>query len=166
MSSTRTRVDDHTEVAVEITPFAVTVEAVTEIAASAETAWRILSDTGRYAEWNPFVTSFTGSLSAGQRITVTLALPRRPARAMKPTVVAVEPGRGFEWLGRVGLPGVLDGRHRFMLEEIGPERCRLVHRERLSGVLVPMFRTMLTVDTPEAFVALNRALADRAARHD
>lgn len=33
--------------------------------------------------------------------------------------------------------------------------------ERLSGALVPAFRTMLTRSTPEAFVAMSDALAAR-----
>ena len=163
MSTTRTRIDDHTEVSVESTPFAVTVEAVTEIAASAGAAWRVLSDTDRYPRWNPFVTSFDGPLTAGERITVTLALPDRKPQTMRPRLVTVDDGRSFEWLGRVGIRGILDGRHRFTLEPVGADRCRLIHHERLSGMLVPMFRSMLTVDTPKAFVALNQALAREAA---
>lgn len=165
MSTTRIRIDEHTEVTVESTAFAVAVQAVTEIAAPVDAVWHVLSATDRYSSWNPFVTSFTGTLVAGERITVTLALPRRKPQTMKPTLVSVTPGLGFEWLGRVGAPGILDGRHRFVLEPLGADRCRLVHHERLSGMLVPMFRTMLTVNTPEAFVALNQALAREAVRH-
>jgi hypothetical protein len=165
MSTTRTRIDDQTEVTVDSTAFAVTLQAVTVIAASADTVWQILSATDRYPSWNPFVTSFEGTLAAGERITVTLALPRRKPQSMKPTLVSVTPGKGFEWLGHVGVPGILDGRHRFALEPLGADRCRLVHHERLSGMLVPMFRSMLTVNTPEAFVALNQALARQAVRH-
>jgi len=164
MSTTRTRIDEQTELTVHTTAFSVTVEAVTEIAASAETVWTVLSATDRYPSWNPFVTSFAGTLAAGERITVTLSLPRRKPQVMKPTLMSVTPGVGFEWLGRVGMPGILDGRHRFVVEPLGADRCRLVHHERLSGMLVPMFRSMLTVNTPEAFVALNQALAREAAR--
>jgi hypothetical protein len=82
---------------------------------------------------------------------------------MRPTVVGLEPGRSFSWLGRVGLPGVLDGRHRFSVEDDGRASV-LVQHEVLSGLLVPAFRRMLTVDTPAAFASLNDALADRAGR--
>lgn len=33
----------------------------------------------------------------------------------KPSVTVVEPNTTFEWLGRFGLPGIFDGRHRFEL---------------------------------------------------
>ena len=37
--------------------------------------------------------------------------------------------------------------------------------EHLSGLLVTTFRSMPTVNTPEAFVALNPAFACEALRH-
>lgn len=164
MSTTQTRIDEATTVSVTTTAFAVVVEAVTAIDAPPEAVWAILADTSHYAGWNPFVTRFEGALEEGEQIGVTLALPGRKPQDMRPRVVAVDPGRHFQWLGRVGVPGVLDGRHSFTVEPLGPDRSRLVQHERLSGALVPMFRKMLTVNAPEAFVALNQALAREVAR--
>jgi hypothetical protein len=162
MSTTHTQIDEHTSVSIETTPFSVTISAITEINASIEAAWHTLSDIASYPSWNPLVTNFDGELVAGNRISVTLALPGKKPHRMKPTLLSVHEGRGFEWLGRIGLPGLFDGRHRFTLEPLDTHRCKLVHHERLSGLLVPMFRSMLTVNTPEGFVALNHALAQQA----
>lgn len=150
-----------TETDVTSTAFAVDVVATTDIDAPADRVWAVLADTGRYPEWNPFVRSLEGPLVTGARVAVGLQLPGRKLQAMRPTLVSVEDGRGFSWLGHVGFPGVLDGRHRFAVEPLGTGRSRFVQAERLSGALVPAFRAMLTGPTPEAFVAMNDALAER-----
>lgn len=146
---------------VQTRPFIVEITASTDIDAPAAEVWAVLTNTDDYPRWNPFVRALTGSLVLGERLEVTLQPDGRKATTMKPEVVAVEDGRAFEWLGRVGVPGVLDGRHRFEVQPAGADRSRLVQYERLSGALVPAFRTMLTRDTPKAFVAMNEALAER-----
>ena len=144
--------------------FAVDISATTEIDASATQVWSVLTDTAAYPQWNPFIRSFTGSIAMGEHLEVTLQPDGRRATTMKPEVVAVEAGRAFAWLGRVGIPGVLDGRHRFEVEPIDAGRSRFVQSERLSGILVPAFRSMLTDATPKAFVAMNDALAEQVRR--
>lgn len=76
-----------------------------------------------------------------------------------PRIIELTPGREFAWLGRLGLPGVFDGRHRLVVEHLGEGRSRLVHSERLSGALVLLFRRMLTIDTPATFSHLTTELA-------
>ncbi len=139
----------------------VTVEAVTHVATPPERVWSVLTDTDAYPSWNPFVRSISGQLVAGERLTVALKPTDAEPRTMAPTVVEVVPGRSFTWLGKVGVRGVLDGRHRFTVTADG-DGSRLVQHERLSGLLVPAFRRLLTVDTPAAFVASNDALKARA----
>lgn len=143
--------------------FAVRITATTRIDAPAPTVWGILVDTAAYPSWNPFVRRLEGRLAVGERITVAMK-PADDEQVLHPRVVEVDPGRSFSWLGRVGIPGVLDGRHTFTVQPDGPGGCVLVQDERLSGALVPFFRSMLTRDTPRAFAALNDALAARAAR--
>lgn len=159
---TVTRIDATTTLAVEHGPFTVRIDATTEIDAAPETVWAILTDTARYPAWNPFIARLDGVLVAGRRITVRLELPGRTPRTMRPTLTAVDPPVRMEWLGRVGPPGTLDGRHRFEIDRIDEGRCRLLQHERLSGILVPLVRTQLVRDTPDAFVAMNRALRREA----
>lgn len=143
--------------------FRVEITATTDVAASVEETWAVLTDTAAYPGWNPLIRRLDGRLAVGEELEVDFQPdPAQPARTMRPRVVAAEPGRSFTWLGRVGLPGVLDGRHTFTVEA-APGGSRLVQHEILSGVLTPLFRKLLAVDTPRAFVALNDALAARAA---
>ncbi len=143
------------------TTLSVTVEAATHVEATPERVWAVLTDTDAYPSWNPFVRSISGQLVTGERLTVALKPTDAEPRTMTPTVVEVVPGRSFTWLGKVGVRGVLDGRHRFTVTADGVG-SHLVQHERLSGLLVPAFRRLLTVDTPAAFVASNDALKARA----
>lgn len=149
-----------TDIRVRTTPFSVTITAETPVAADAATVWRVLTDTVAYPSWNPFVRRLDGDLVEGSRLTVDLQ-PGEKITTLRPRVVDVQPGRSFSWLGHVGVPGLLDGRHTFSVEPDG-DGTRLVQLETLSGLLTPLFRRMLTTETPAAFEASNDALAARA----
>lgn len=83
---------------------------------------------------------------------------------MTPRVVAVEPGRSFTWVGRIGMAGVFDARHTFPVEPAAAGGSRLVQHEHVSGALTPLLRVLLTRDTPRAFAVSNDALAARVLR--
>lgn len=153
-----------TDITTAATAFRVEITATTEIAAPAEDVWAALADTSGYPEWNPFVVRFEGELAMGKRIEVDMKPGKGAPQTMRPTIVEHTPGASFSWLGHIGFPGVLDGRHTFRVEALSATRSRLIQHEVLSGALTPLFRSMLTVDTPKAFVALNEALAARVER--
>jgi hypothetical protein len=158
MTTTRTALDQRTTQTVTTSAFAVDLAVVTEIDAPAADVWRALTATADYGEWNPLITSFEGTIAEGERVTAVLHLPDQKPRTFRPRIVDVAAGRSFTWLGRVGLPGLFDGRHHFEVEPTGDGTCRFVHQERLSGALVPAFRRLLTTNTPAGFAAMNRAL--------
>jgi hypothetical protein len=138
-----------------------TIRVVTEIAAPVETVWAELSAVSEYAEWNPFITSFEGELVVGGRLEVRIAPPGGRPMTFRPTITELEEGTRLEWLGRLLLPGVFDGRHSFHLEAIGTGRTRLTQSEQFSGILVPL--TGKTLERTRAgFEAMNEALRLRA----
>jgi hypothetical protein len=163
VTSTRTTLDHHTTQTVTTSAFAVELSVVTAIDAPAADVWRTLVDTHDYSAWNPLITSFDGTIATGERVTAVLHLPDQKPRTFRPRIVEVVAGCSFTWLGRIGVPGLFDGRHHFEVESTGEGTSRFVHRERLSGVLVPAFRSLLTTKTPAGFAAMNRALAERVA---
>lgn len=132
-----------------------------EIAATPETVWAILTDLEAYAEWNPFVTSSQGTVAVGERLVNRMEPPGGRAMTFKPTVTEVDEGRVFEWLGRLGLPGIFDGRHRFALEPTA-KGTRVLHSESFGGVLVPFMKKTLETQTRGGFEAMNEALKVRA----
>jgi hypothetical protein len=132
-----------------------------EIKAPADTVWDILTDLDHYGDWNPFIVSSAGTVAVGDRLTNRLQPPGGKAMTFKPTVTAVEPNQAFEWLGRLGVPGVFDGRHRFELHE-SSNGTRMVHTEHFNGVLVRFMRKMLDTSTLQGFEEMNAALKSRA----
>lgn len=132
-----------------------------DIAAPPDQVWRHLADLDSYPEWNPFVTRADGTLAVGSRITILLEPPGGRPMQFRPRVTVLEPGVTLEWLGRLGIPGLFDGRHRFDLSPTA-EGTRLVHSESFRGLLVPTQRATLDGPTLRGFEEMNRALARRA----
>lgn len=164
MSATTTTTNNDARTMTTVTPgaFSVEVRVVTDIDAPAGAVWRVLTATERFGEWNPFIVSFAGALTLGGHLTVVLALPDRKPRTLRPKVVQLDDGRSLAWRGHLGVPGALDARHRLEVQGVDDRHSRFVQHERFSGVLVPAVRSVLTVNTPEAFLAMNTALARRA----
>jgi hypothetical protein len=139
------------------------IEAAVEIGASAGRVWAILTDFARMPAWNPFITSISGNLAQGERLSVTIAPPGKSAMRFKPTVLAVRSERELRWLGHLLVSGVFDGEHYFLLEPIGSKRTRLTQGEKFSGLLVRPLGRMLSA-TEAGFKAMNAALKEQAER--
>jgi hypothetical protein len=132
-----------------------------EIHAPTQTVWDVLANTDAFPEWNPFITRVEGELRPGAHLVVTIAPPRGKAMTFRPTVETLVPGRELTWLGRLLVPGLFDGRHRFALEDIGGGRARFHQEEDFTGILVPLMASALE-RTAEGFTEMNQALKMRA----
>ena len=133
------------------------------IDATSEEVWGVLADFGSYGEWNPGFASIEGQAEAGTKLDIAFSLKGDRTMRMRPTVLAAEPGRELRWLGRVFVPGLFDGEHRFEIHDDEPGRVRFVQGERFRGLLVPFLRSMIEVDTLAMFERVNVALAARVA---
>lgn len=135
----------------------------THIAATPEEVWEVLADLPAYGEWNPFVREASGTLSVGEHLAVTIAPAGGRRMSFRPRVLVAERGRELRWLGRVLVPGLLDGEHSFVLEPAdlhdGSRGTRLTQAERFSGLLVRLAGRALEVG--DDFDAMNAALKDR-----
>jgi hypothetical protein len=129
-----------------------------EIDAPIDAVWEVLTDLAAYPDWNPFIVSSEGRADVGERLTNRMHPPGGRAITFKPTVTVVEPGVTFEWLGRMGLPGIFDGRHRFALAASTRGGTRVTQSEQFDGVLVRFMRTSLDTKTVAGFDAMNAAL--------
>ncbi len=78
----------------------------------------------------------------------------------RPRVTEVVAERVFEWRGRLAVPGLFTGRHRFELHPTA-DGTRLEHSETFTGVLVPFLSRQLDAHTLPGFVAMNDALKGR-----
>ncbi|AET65241.1 SRPBCC domain-containing protein [Methanothrix harundinacea] len=142
--------------------FRVEIRDEVEIRGSPEEVWRILTDFEAYRDWNPFIRPVVGVASEGARLRVQIRPPGGRAMAFRPRVTRVARGRELRWLGRLWLPGILDGEHIFEIEPLGPDRVRLVQREIFSGLLVPLARGRIREETIAGFREMDRALKERA----
>ena len=131
-----------------------------DIDAAPDAVWAHLVDLPAYADWNPFITSASGTAAVGERLTLRMRPPGGRATTFRPRVTAVAPGAVLEWLGRLGVPGLFDGRHRFELTATG-SGTRLVQSEVFTGLLVRPLRRSLDTGTRSGFEAMNEALRRR-----
>jgi hypothetical protein len=120
----------------------------------------VLTDTDRYADWNPFMPRLSGRFAPGGRLTLTVR-PGKRTMTVRPTVLAVEDGALIRWRGRLGMPGLVDGEHELRVEPMPGGGTRVVQRETFSGLLVPLMPRVLD-DTATGFAAMNTALRHRA----
>jgi hypothetical protein len=139
------------------------VQRETRIDATPDQVWAVLSDFGAYDQWNPAFVSVEGVAEAGTRLDIRFKLKGDRSIRMRPTVLSAEPGRELRWLGRLFVPGLFDGEHRFEIHEEAPGRVRFVQHERFRGVLVPFLRRLIEVDTAAMFERVNAALVERVA---
>ena len=132
-----------------------------DIEASPDQVWSVLVDLARYSDWNPFIVEAEGAVEVGARLRLRMSPPGGRPVTLEPKATVVVPGRLFEWLGRVAVPGLFSGRHRFELHrtETG---TRVEHSEVFTGVLVPFLARSLDAHTLPGLVALNDALKIQA----
>lgn len=139
------------------------VTTLVTIDAPIDAVWQALTQLEGYRRWNPFITAAVGNLSVGERLDLTIQPPGARARNFGPWVTAVEEPRYIECLGRLGMPGVFDGRHSFTLTPIATGRTLLQQSETFSGALTPFSGSILT-RTRAGFEVMNDALAQEASR--
>ncbi|MCZ7556481.1 MAG: SRPBCC domain-containing protein [Bacteroidia bacterium] len=133
-----------------------------QIEAPPEQVWAILTDFTAYPVWNPFITAIHGVPEAGTLLRVQLRLNGGKPMALRPRVVAAHAPHEFRWLGKLLLPGIFDGEHRFTIEGTPRGGSLFRQEETFSGILVPLFRGSLLRKTRDAFEKMNQALKARA----
>lgn len=130
------------------------------IRASGEKVWRILTDFDRYPDWNPFIRFILGKVAVGEIVKVRLEAPGMKGMLMKPRITKFNESEGFSWLGSLGIPGLFDGEHSFELTDNHDGTTTFVQREEFKGILVPLLKKMLDVNTKEGFEMMNRKLKE------
>ncbi|MCD9623976.1 SRPBCC domain-containing protein [Rhabdothermincola salaria] len=134
-----------------------------DIDATPDEVYAVVADVAAYPEWNPTIVETDGHGRLGEKLRLRMQPTQGGGMTFRPTVTEAEPGVAFEWLGRLGVPGLFDGRHRFELTDLGDGRTRLVHGESFSGLLVRPLRRMLDDGTAHDFEVVNAAIAQRVA---
>jgi hypothetical protein len=136
-----------------------TVSATIDIGAPPLEVWAILTDLGRYHEWNPLFVEAAGNVAVGQRITLRSKHPASGRlMTVKPKITAARPGTELRWTS--SLPGIISGEHGFTLTPAG-SGTRVVQDETYRGLLA-RFSGKTLAQAEAGFQALNEALKERA----
>ena len=130
------------------------------INASPEKVWAILTDFQNYPNWNPFIKSITGNVAVGNKIVARLEPPEVSGMTFKPKVLQFDKNKKFRWLGNLLFPGLFDGEHQFELIDNGNGTTTFIQSEKFNGILVPLFKKMLDVNTKNGFVLMNEKLKE------
>lgn len=128
------------------------------IMASPAKVWSILTNFEQYPNWNPFIKSLTGEVAVGNKIKARMEPPGAKGMTFKPRVLAFDAHKEFRWLGHLLFPGLFDGEHKFELIDNGDGSTTFRQSEKFKGILVPLFKKMLDVNTIDGFNQMNQAL--------
>lgn len=141
-------------------------ELITEIKIKAKPAqvWAALTDFSSYPEWNPFIKSLTGDVKVGSTIMARLEPPKSSGMTFKPKVLVFEVNKKFVWMGHLFIKGLFDGEHSFELIDNLDGTTTFIQSEKFEGMLIPLFKKMLNVNTKEGFELMNSALKERVER--
>jgi hypothetical protein len=132
------------------------------INATAEKVWSILTDFENYHQWNPFITSIAGEIKVGNTLQVTIAPPNSNTMKFKPTLLVANEHKELKWKGKLLFKGLFDGEHRFEIIDNKNGTVTFVQSENFTGVLVPLFKKTININTKNGFVLMNEKLKERA----
>jgi len=137
------------------------LHATVDIDAPAERVWQVVSDFGRYPDWNPFIVRAAGELRVGERLDITIAAPGMKPVSFRPRVLDVEPGRLVRWKGEFKLAGLFDGRHALIVDPLDGGRSCFTTHEDVTGILLPFVGKVMTA-SQQGFELMARAVKERA----
>ncbi|RCJ24922.1 hypothetical protein A6S26_17095 [Nostoc sp. ATCC 43529] len=134
----------------------------TDIYASADRVWKILTDFNQFPNWNPFIKKVEGDLREGCKLKLSVELPSGKTAIFQPILTKVVEKSNLIWLSRFIIPGLFDGEHIFEIKSKGNNIVSFVQRERYSGLFVPLFWKNLEATALESFRIMNQGLKERA----
>ena len=142
--------------------FRLTLTSEIKVAASPERIWAVLTDFPAYGTWNRAMPVVQGESMVGTTLRVVIAWPGLRRGNYRLVVLAARPPQELRWLGHFGFAGLMDGDHRFLIEENGTGRTKVTQIESFSGALTPCFAPWLSDNVLRGFEQMNQALKARA----
>lgn len=132
------------------------------IHAPAELIWEILTDFPAYGSWNPFIIKLSGEAKPGAGIWF-LANVNGIMLPISARILSFEKNVRLSWGGPENplLKLAASAEHYFEIEQSSPEVCRLIHGERMTG-LIPDAVWPVLARSQSAYEAMNIALKKRA----
>ncbi len=124
--------------------------------------WDVLSDLGRWPEWNPVYPEISGLLRIAKTLTIRETFPGVQPRTIMPRVIDWVPNEQILWFTKEG--GGLVKRIRYIeIEKLTDEdrNCYLSNGEVFEGLLGPRQAKKHKHKLRAGYEALNLAIAER-----
>lgn len=132
------------------------------IEATPQKIWTILTDFKNYPNWNPFIKSIIGNVKVGNKINARIEPPNATGMTFKPTILIYDTNKKLSWIGNLFIKGLFDGEHTFEIIDNKNGSCTFIQSEKFNGILVPLFKKMLDVNTIQGFDLMNEKLKELA----
>ena len=123
--------------------------------------WDVLSDLGRWSEWNTVYPEVHGLLRIAQKLAITEVFPHAPPTTITPTIVDWVPNEQILWQIRAPL-GMVKRLRYIEIEKLSEEGCIFSNGEFFSGMLSPLVVNMMRRPIKNGFAALGEAMKLRA----
>lgn len=131
------------------------------VKASADVIWEIISDLESWAEWNPLYPKASGVLRIGAPLELILALPGKPSRPIRPTVLDWVPREQIHWKDSV-MGGIVNTVRYIEIEALSETGCVFSNGEIYVGMLAPQVVASRKRILRQGFAAMGEALRERA----
>jgi hypothetical protein len=131
------------------------------INATPEKVWEIFTNFEKYPEWNPFIKSLKGNPNTDSKINVFLQPQNNKGMNFSPNVLKFDTNKEFRWIGKLFIPRLFDGEHTFLLIDNHDGTTTFLQFERFRGILIPLMKKMLEIDTLNSFKSMNEAFKIR-----
>ncbi|MDX1351242.1 MAG: SRPBCC domain-containing protein [Putridiphycobacter sp.] len=135
-----------------------TIKTSISIQASASEVWAVLTDFEKYPMWNPFITSISGSVVEGKKITARIIPEGSKGMTFKPVILVKKEKEELKWIGNLFFKGLFDGEHQFLISDNGNGSVLFQQNEKFTGLLVNLFPESLYINSRRGFEAMNIAL--------
>ena len=136
------------------------IEKTLEINAPAAIVWEVITDLGKYREWNPFLLECRTSFKPGDPIDLTVKLMARP-QAQREWVVEYVEGQRFAYRMKP-VPGTLSSFRSHEVEALGPDRCRYRSYFHLAGWMRHLVVALLGGRLQAGFAGMTAGIQHRA----
>lgn len=140
-----------------VTAMAKEIKTEIVINATPEKVWSVLTNFENYPNWNPFITSITGNVQVGNKISIRIKPPNSKGMTFKPKILTYQENKELSWLGHLWFSGLFDGKHTFKLIDNGDGTTTFKQSEVFKGLFVWLFNTE---NTKKGFEKMNLALKE------
>ncbi|WP_419801461.1 hypothetical protein [Mucilaginibacter sp.] len=101
----------------------------------------------------------------GKCLAVTISPPNSSKNSFNPKVLIVDKDEQISWLGILLFNDIFNGEHHLVLNDNGNGTTAFKQYENFTGMLVPLLKTKLEVNTKKGFELMNEVLKELAEKN-